>query len=470
MNEKEFIIKDFSEGLIDKIDDNLLPENAAKDVQNWIGRYVGSLTKRNGQVRLNSTPLGGPISGLYPYYVGSTRRIIVSANGVVAYWTGSAFVDLKTALNTTAPYFFETCINYMVAFNGVDAPWKWDGTTVSALANAPTDGQFPVLHKEKLFVVPKSTPSTLKWSDSFAPETWQGVNYWDVKKGDGDSITNLKKFLGELVIFKRRSIHSLRGTSLDDFRLDENVTQIGCVGPNAATLSTLYVYFVSDEGLMAYNGLKVINISQDRIPKLWANINKQYIDKAAVGIWGKFIWFALPEGSSTYNNMVILYDPPADGAAGGKFWSLRGINASCFMRYSDGTQELFYAGDSNAGYVNQQDVGSDDFGSVINAYWVGKVFDMGSPERDKRAKRVFVKDSPTTTNVVDLQISMDYGAFSSLNLRGTDRYVREFRFSSANTRWRYLAPKLIHNALGPCEVRGILMPYKARTRPKVRVV
>ena len=45
---QEFEIKDFSEGLIDKVDDDLLPENAA-DVQNFIGTKIGSLKKRAGQ-------------------------------------------------------------------------------------------------------------------------------------------------------------------------------------------------------------------------------------------------------------------------------------------------------------------------------------------------------------------------------------------------------------------------------------
>ena len=464
----DFEIRDFSEGYIDSVNDNLLPPNASRNCQNFISRVIGSLQKRTGQARLNATALDGAIRGLYTYYYGTNRKLIVAHTDNVNYWNGTGFTDLKTGLDTTAQVMFETCVNYMVSFNGVDAPWKWDGTTVSALANAPADGQFCVLHKEKLFTVKKSEPSTLYWSDSFAPETWQAVNYWDIKKGDGDVVTSLQKFLGELVVFKRRSVHSLAGTSLDDFRLNEIDSRIGCVGPFAVVASGMYLYFVSDEGICVFNGMKVTNLSEDRIPKLWGNINKQYLYKAAVGVWNGLIWFALPEGSSTYNNLLLIYDFPSDSAYSGKFWPWRGINASCFQQYNDGTQTVLYSGDSSAGYVNRQDVGTDDFGVAINAFYECKAFDMGKAEIEKKAKKVFIQDSPETLNHVDLQISKDYGPFGSLELKASDDMIREFWFASSG-RWRYLAPKLSHNALGACEVRGILMPYKAKSKPKVRV-
>jgi hypothetical protein len=464
-------IRDFSEGLIDKADDNLLPENAARDCQNFIGRYIGSLKKRGGQARLNpEAALGGPILGLYAYYYGTpiaTRRLVAAANGVVAWWDfkDKKWTNLKTGLKTTNPFMFETCVNYMVCFNGLDKPWKWNGTTVSDLANAPADGQFPVLHKEKLFVVPVTDPSAIYWSESFQPEEWPEVNFWKVKEGDGDEITCLKKHLGELIIFKRRSIHSLRGTSLDDFRLEEMDSRLGCVGPLAAAALGPYLYFVSDEGLCVFNGMSATNISAGRIPKLWDRINKEKLNKAAVGVWDNIVWFALPEGESTYNNLVIAYIPGSDG---GKFWPWRGINASCFQPFDDGAKVVLYAGDSNAGYINQQDIGTDDFGDPIHAYWEGRAFDQGLPEYEKKAKHIYVQDSPETINAVMLQISLDYGNFNTLNLKTNDGMIRDFLLPHGFNKWRYLTPRLSHDQIGPCEVRGLLVPYKTGHKPKVR--
>ena len=81
-------IRDFSEGLIDKADDNLLPENAARDCQNFIGRYIGSLKAGRSGTLNPEAALGGPILGLYAYYYGTPllQRLVAAANGVVAWW------------------------------------------------------------------------------------------------------------------------------------------------------------------------------------------------------------------------------------------------------------------------------------------------------------------------------------------------------------------------------------------------
>jgi len=450
---QEWKIKDFSEGLIDRVDDDLLPENATRDCQNVIARKIGLLQKRPGQTRLNSSALGGSIQGMHAYYTGTNRYLVAAAGGAVSYWNGSSFDSIKTGLNTTAQFCFETCVNYMVAFNGVDAPWKWDGATVSALANAPTDGQFALLHKEKLFTVPKSDPSTLYWSDSFQPESWPAVNYWDVRKGDGDVITCITSHLDELVVFKRRSLHVLRGTSLDDFRLDTADITLGCVGPFAAAAFGPYLYFVSDEGVCVWNGARAVNLSREKIPGFWSRVNQQYIRKAAVGVWDGLVWFALPIDGAAYNNAVLIYYPPEGEALGGKFWPWFGINASCFLKYDDGTQLAFLSGDASAGYVNRQYAGTDDFGSPINAYWIGKSFDVTEAERKCRFGWAVIQDSPGAADV-DIQFSIDYGPFVSLVPAEYDSLVRRYNFFDVYT-GRYLRPKIVHNALGGCEVRGV---------------
>ena len=293
----ELQIDDFEEGMIDGIDDNILPISAARDCRNFISRYKGILEKRTGQARLNGTVLGGVPHGLYAYYNGAARKLLVVASTKMMTWNPSTLVfdDLKTGLDGTATMICETCANYMVGFNGVDAPFKWSGTgATSALANAPATGRYPVLFKEKLFCVPGTDLSQLWWSDSFAPETWPAVNYWDIKKGDGDVITCLKVLYGDLIITKNRSIHVLRGTSLDDFRLDEMDSRIGCVGPMAAVPLKEKLYLVSEAGLYAFNGLMAKCISDERIPRLWGDIDQANISKSCVTIWDNKVWFSLP--------------------------------------------------------------------------------------------------------------------------------------------------------------------------------
>jgi len=463
-------IRDFGAGLVNRIDDNLLPDNAAKDCENVISQTIGSLKSRPGQARIHPSPLSGKINGLHAYYrepggIGGALRNLVVATGaeVGVLNIGVGFTLINGGLNS-APTFFETGVNYMVVFNGVNAPWKWNGQVVSPLLNAP-NGRIIILHKERLFTVTSENPSMLRWCNPFMIESWPQVNFWNVNDGDGDEITALVRFLGELIVFKRRSMHSLRGSSMTDFRMDELVSRVGAVGPRAVTQHGMHLYFISDEGLHVFNGMKEDNLSRMKIPRFWNNINTTHLHKACVVSWDGLIFFALPKGTSTENNIVIAYDPMA--SEGGSFWPWSGINSSCFEVYDDGTRFNLFSGDSVQNFVNQQFVGQSDFGQDISGFWEGKYYDLGVPEHEKKAKRIFLQRSPFSQGAPVLTVSVDYESPQVLVFDRSDNMVDQYRFPTRE-RWRYLSPRVSYSGIKGFEVRGILLPFKAKRRPKVR--
>lgn len=494
-------IRDFAAGQVEKLNDNILPDNAAHECRNFISSRFGGLSKRKGTDSLNDSALPAYIQGLHPYYYPATktRYLIAMSQGYGYLWNGSEFTSLSysgaesavgetsfpligTALwgetmfdhpmgtfpvNPTSVTLFEDSVNYVISMNGIDAPWKWDGSIITDLANAPSKGRYPVLHKEKLFCVDTDEPSTLVWSESFDPEDWPAVNYWDVSKGDGDEITCLLKFVDDLLVFKNRSIHALKGTSLDDFSMHEISAYVGCVGPRAAVVHDLKVYFVSEYGLYASNGMNVLNISEMVIPDTWNDINKTYIEKAAVTAWGDLIWVSIPYDNSSVNNLVLVYDPKQQS-----FWPMTGIGVSCYAYYNDGSGEgvQLYGGDPSLGYVVVQDTGHEDNGVAIDAYWKGKYFDMGLPEIEKKARKVYVQDSPDTSEIVDVSVSLDYGAYNNITFNRTDGYTREYITSNDNNRWRYISPMVSHSSTGACEIRGIIIPYKPKASLGVRTL
>jgi hypothetical protein len=466
-------IRDFSEGMVDRVDDTKLPENAAKDCRNWISRYIGRMEKRRGQKRLNSgSPLPGSVMGIHAYYEDQNRHLVVASGGGIYVWNhdSKTFNAIKTGWVASQPVCFETCANYMVAFNGVNTPVKWDGITASDLLNAPIKGQFPTLYKEKLFVVPKDHPSELWWSESFQPEEWPPDYYWRVKDGDGDVITCLRHLYDDLIVFKGRSIHIFRGNGIDDFSLYELEPNIGCAGPRAATAYLNKMYFVSEEGLFEFNGVKAVNISDERIPRLWTKINTQALKNAAAAAWDGWIWFALPYGESTVNNLVILFNPITRS-----FWPMDGINASCFQIFNDGTTLNLYSGDTSAGYVIQQDVGTEDFEgdtdeTPVSAYWEGRGYDQGYPEHEKTAKRVYVEDAPDTESPAVVELSANYGEFSPLAYRRSNGLIRVYKVPKELRKWNYITPKISHSEAGPCEIRGLMVRHKIKGKPKIREV
>jgi len=470
-------ITDFTAGYIDGIEENLMPPNASKNCNGVISRYVGSLESRRGQIVLNETDLPGHIQGLYTYYYKEGgdihRKLMVAQNGRLGYWDfdNEAFEQISSGHDAEAPVIFETTINYLVIMNGVNTPRKWDGETLSTLDGAPSKGRFPVLHKQKLFCVDADEPSTVRWSDTFQPEEWPGVFVINVNKGDGDQITCLRKFIGELIIFKRRSTHTLKGTSLDDMQLQELDNKIGAVGPRAVTQYKNHLFFVSDKGLYRFNGIKFDNLTNFLIPKLWDRVNKEHLHKAATWVWDELIWFSLPVDGSTENNLVLIYDLTQGEA--GSWWPWSGMNIACFASYEEDHIVSLYTGHPTQGKIVKQYQGKVDVGFAaeplaVNAYWESKNFDFNSASAEKKTKRAFVETFPQedTDNPL-LKMSQDYQDYEDLILERYDDMIQQYRFINRD-RWRYLSARFEEIEPGGFMVRGLLIPFKPKPKPKVR--
>jgi hypothetical protein len=457
-------IDDFSEGLIDRTLDSKIPVNSAQACSNFIGWQVGALDKRNGQVHLNATALPGPIQGLYACYIGGVRQILAAANGSVYVWTGSAWSSIYSGLSTTAQINFCTLINQVVFSDGVNTPASYTGTgSATALTGAPVGGQFPTFFADCLFVVgaPSSstTSSELLWSAPFYPANFTDLQYyWQVWQGDGDVITALVPFLNDLVVFKRYSIHVLKGASIEDYSMVDYMQGIGCVGAQAACVFNELIWFVADDGLYYFDGVDTGSISYDRIPNWFRNnVNAAAITKAACGVWRNWIWFALPTGSSTTNNAVVLYIPPTTGATGGKFFILNGINAQQFLRYNTGSGLEFFAGDPN-GYVNQLDTGSSDFGNAISAFWIPQTVDKNIGTY-KMLGKASIADTPGWTTRADLFVATeDSGSYTqaTVDTELTDSLHEVFRVYGTY-RFHQLQAKISHTYLGPYEVRNLVL-------------
>ncbi|MBU7006299.1 hypothetical protein [Phosphitispora fastidiosa] len=434
---------DFSGGMNDFVEDGLVAANECTDVQNCICITPGRLQKRKGQTKLNSSALAAAIQGLHAFYYGGpiNRKLIAAANGKVYYWDSgtSAFVQIKTGLSTTNPIMFETCVNYMVGFDGANAPFKYDGTNpVSALANAPV-GQCPVLQHEKLFVI--TDPDTIRWSDSFAPETWPGVNEKKFDQGDGDSLTMLARYGQQVLCCKKRRIFNLMGTSLDDFRSSCPEQNYGVVGPRAGFVMEPYFYYISYQGPMFFDTLQSRNIIETKLPRTWANVNQQYLEKSVAyyNPYYNILCFAVPEGASTVPNLVLAYDVKLQG-----WWIFRGITPSCAIEFDSGTGEELYTGHNASGFIVKQNTGYNDIGSAIEAYWVGPNFDDKDPVRVKNFMDVFATDV-SGLNTAVFKYRLNLGSWITPTVKTDIDAVRRYRLIGA--KGRQYQPRFEHGTI-----------------------
>lgn len=497
----EWAIRDFTSGVNDFYADNLLKDNMSPFSLNFIAATVGKLSKRKGRKRWIDALVDttGYMQGLYayldtgvPYVLAAQGRKLFRAKQGDLAWT---LVNEDTAISQYYDLHFETCVNYIVGADG-QKMFKLAGTTYSALAAAPVDGRWPIMFKEKLFVCPLSTPSRLKWSDSFAPETWPAVNYFNIQDGDGDEITCIKQLLGELVIFKRRSIHVLRGTSIEDFAMTTADYQVGCIGPRACTQVGNLLYFVGDDGIYIFNGINIKNITRDKIPGLWQTYFSQDVTCAAIE-WHGLVIFSFITASITQPNLTLVYVPWTDA-----FW-IWNTEASGYVKFAPTadaqTTLLSFSSIQDAAnrIVLQEDVETTDKGVAFTAVHRTKSFDKSSDERLAKAKRVFLSTPIASdfdfnsgdgsagtwdiaTNIpadMTVSASLDYTEPVALETKKQDTMVKYYKIPTRvqvgstpptryNRKWRYIAFVIKHTGTDACSIRGLMVPYKAKAKPK----
>jgi hypothetical protein len=165
------------------------------------------------------------------------------------------------------------------------------------------------LHRQRAFYAGSATtPQKFTWS-------YQGhidsVNTsGEVLEGD-DPIIGLSSLGQEMVIYRRHSMLSLTGFSIDDFYLTPIPSGVGA----ASNLSIARNpednadYFVNEEGLWSYGGggVQKINTRADEIFQDSINWTLEYMLQAAV--YNGRYWLLAPFGSAaTANNRIVVID------------------------------------------------------------------------------------------------------------------------------------------------------------------
>jgi len=169
------------------------------------------------------------VRGLGPYsLLGSAPTTIISV-GEDLYEYGTFSItrigSLPLDSNNSGHIVFSQFNDLLIITQNLTPPKSYDGTTFQSLAGSPAEFQISHKHRGRHWGAnTASNPSRLYYSVSGNPEDWSGAGSGsiDVDIGDGDEITGIYSFQGELFIFKgstNLSIHRLRGSTSSDFAL-----------------------------------------------------------------------------------------------------------------------------------------------------------------------------------------------------------------------------------------------------------
>lgn len=396
---------------------------------------TGEIVKRKGSALIaNDIGANKPCQGLKGVRLANGTTFFVAVfNGVIYKWTGSGnWTSLGGTLSTTAQIDIVVANNAVYFFDGVNTVPKYDGTTLSTVAAIPLGLYAKWFHNQLHVAGISATPNTLQSSDIGNPENFSS-GAWSslaINPNDGDYISGLSTLKDNLFIFKTKRVWSASGfgtAALTLSSISELVTGVGTLS-HRSIINTgnelLYISFFGNiphfrsiartlYGVIVDNGI----ISQD-IETTMKGLNTAQLSQVAATFDGRYVWFAVPNGSSTYNNMILTYDTILKG------WTRHtGINASVFDSFSiSGTPTLYSGEASNSSKAYQLNTGTSDNGTAINFQMTTRRYGGDETEHKNKFRWLYVRAKEIGNYNVTIDYSVDgftYANLGTLNLTGT---------------------------------------------------
>jgi len=435
-------------------------------------------------------------------FVDGTKELIAVFNGLIYKWTGSGSWSALTGtytLSTTAQVDIVVANNNVYFFDGTNVVVKYNGTTCSTVAAIPKGAFARWFHNQLHVSGVTLTPSTLDSSILGDPEIFTGgaSSSLGINPSDGDVITGLTEFKDELIIGKRNRIWSMTGfgtTALTLGGLQEKITGSGVLSHRSFINiggSLLFIGFLGDKPVIRrimrtqYGVIIDGGIVSEGIETTMNGLNKAQLGKTAAFFDGRYAWFAVPNGSSTYNNLVLTLDTETIGDKD-KGWSRHtGINASVFDSFSiSGTPQMYFGEASADSKAYILDTSKSDNGTAINFSVTTRRYDAGRPEMPKKFKRLYTFSKETGDFDITIDKSadgFDYDNLGTLNLGGTGSTLGAMTldtsrlgttdisiksFNIAKSRNKYIQYKFYDtSATSSVSIRRLETLYQEKRRP-----
>lgn len=247
---------DFSGGEADLPFTKMPPKFSSKMV-NFYPTPTGGVAFMPGYTRVNQYAVPEGLSNGHVFIKSDGTKIVLCAGGGKVYKVvGNALTSIITGWDTTARVRFITANNYCIIINGVNAPQKYDGTTVSALGGTPPATAFKgVYHRGRVWFIERTNKLLASYSALQAIEdytTAHNAGYFDFTKilKSGDELTDIESYLDLLVFYFKNHIMVYSGSNPTDYGDFQIVFQVEGAGAITDTLKAcgLDHYFLSQIG------------------------------------------------------------------------------------------------------------------------------------------------------------------------------------------------------------------------------
>ena len=273
--------------------------------------------------------------------------------------------------------------------------------------------KFIELNNNRLFMSGFSTSPSLTWfSETGEPEVVNETSFFEARTNDGDRITGTKQFQNQLLLFKQRSFHKLIGTTEANYELVELSTEYGCLSNKAIVEYNNHLMFLDKEGLVEYNGADYKIVSTP-IEDTMRTLNVSAALDKAVGVHyieRNQVWFGIPVGDSTENNLTVVYDYLLDA------WTfVDGFNPRAFAPIKQGLNKSTVWYGDYSGSVQYMSPSFYSYNGTAFTCLIQTGFDApDGQDVTNMFRRLFldVNTASGATGAIDVEVFKDYNKSS----------------------------------------------------------
>jgi len=443
-------INDFTGGMNSYSVPEHLELKQGASMANVVLSRPGRLSKRKGQGLFNRDVGNTAFRGIGRFDPDATTSYLVAASGTKVIrsesssssWTIANPSNALTSGNNTE---FVQADKNLFILNGFDTTGWYNGslwTDSVAYPTSPPSATTGAWLRNYLFLAGATTETDwVYFSNNLDPRVFDATDIIKINTGDGQPVKHLEPYrLNELIIYKSKSIFVLNisgSTPLDDWTVQPISTSIGVDAPRSVVSLGNDQWFLSSEPIAVRSLVRsqfdkiLVDMVSRPIQDIFdgsgiVTINKNQINKAAAILFDDKYILAIPVGTSTVNNMVVVFDFLTQA-----WYRIYGWFPADWVEYDN---RLFYI-DANDGRVIECFTGTtgdwlegpnfiDSSSSPTvgtNFVFISKTLDWDLPEMYKELDSIEVEFDPTGDYNATLHIALDENGWVSIgttNLAG----------------------------------------------------
>ena len=276
-----------------------------KGFVSWNSRVTGFRIWMSSEIDANSTSTPNPILAVECSFLDNTYTMFGTSE---INYTSSRIQYMPSYLRSQG--FTQLDAMPSITFDSLHAYFA-NEELYSSYKTSDIIGSYQYIGNVKINGISK--PDRIIRSEEFGFDIFPENNFLSIAPNDGDTITAIKSFGSELVVFKKDKVFVIGCDTPGEETFEGEWPGVGILNPCQACKTEFGVVWINGSGLYVYDGSDVKSLSMEKMPanKLGINTSRDFValDEGNIPIIGyspldKKIIYSIEQN----NNNFMMYD------------------------------------------------------------------------------------------------------------------------------------------------------------------